>query len=129
MLNSNIKISSFFTKPNLRLILRKALIIFFIFCFLLYINEKNNTKRVYLNLSTVLVGEDVQTAIKKMKHCTFLLEYKDEPCSNSSNNNVYTHEIIFKHKDPNDYPNDYLRLYYDIRTNRITGKWLGNIGS
>jgi len=89
----------------------------------------NNRKKVYENLDEILVGENINTAINKMKRFTILLEYEMEPCDDCSDNNVFIYQVVFQHKNPNDHPNDYPRVYYDIRTNKVTGKWNGCIGN
>ena len=127
------KTFSYFRHKKPIKILKDTLISLFIFIilslFLIYHIEINNRKRVYENLYKISKGENIEVSIKKMKHRTLFLKYEIQPCTDCGSDKKNIFEIVFKHKDPNDHPNDYPRIYYDRRTKKVTGVWNGCIGN
>lgn len=129
MMNFCKKVLRYYKTVGIIALAKYFLIFTFICGFLIYSNEINNRNRVYENLRNIMIGEDVDVSIKKMKRLTIFLEHQTEPCNDCFDDNQHIYQIVFKHKNPNDYPNDYPRLYYDERTNKVTGTWNGSIGN
>ena len=95
-----------------------------ILCF--YLIEIYNREKVYENIKTILVGDDVKVALKKMSKNTFVLEYIIEPCDRCFEHDLFfTYEIEYSYKDYNDPLSQYPRIYFDTRTNKVIDVWNG----
>lgn len=92
------KILLYFRTKTLVLIARHTLLAIVVCLFLLFINEMNNRKRVYENLDKIVVGENIYTAIKKMKHFIVFLNYETLLCNDCFNDNNFIYQVVFKHK-------------------------------
>lgn len=108
------------TKPIV--IARHTLILALFFCFFLviflYFSHEHNVEVVYENLNTVERGEDIKTAIKKMKRNTVCLTYSTQKCLDcDGDENIW--EVMFYVRGSIEYYSNCPRILYNNKTNRV----------